>query len=126
MNSVLKSKNKNFEIESRNINLYDKIDEIIEKFTQADEEVVAKAMVKNPEQLLNSTENELKNLLKYFGLHSFIYIYQVDFEYLTKIHQIISEKVEKSSERNSGIFRKVKKDYNEEKMEIIKEKNRKV
>lgn len=114
---ILKSKNRNYELESKNVYLYHEINEEVESLDKIDERVVSKVMIMRPEDLLKTGKIELKNLLKYFGLHSFIYIYQVDFDYLTEIYKIISNGKEfnkQTSQKKERAFEK-KLNFNEEK-----------
>lgn len=109
-NSILASKNKNLKTEMRNVRLFDAINLEVEAVDSINEDVVARVMVLRPEELLTIPTLELKHLIKYFGLHSFIYIYQVEYEYLTKVYKKVAgvEYMEEKEKSITGFEKRVR------------------
>lgn len=75
------------------------LEKYVNSVTQIDDNKLAKVLTLQKEELLHISEEELKQLLKYFGIQAFITIYQVDEIFLNKIVQKIEGKIPQEKEQ---------------------------
>lgn len=110
--SILKNKNKNQEKEKRNV---ENIEKIAKEIGPIDDEKLTKLISLQKEEVLRLPNEELKMILKYFGIHAFVSIYQADQKFIDDI----SEKLSKDNTCKNDS--PVKEDETKKKIEIKEE-----
>lgn len=86
--SILKNKNMNEEKEKRNV---ENIEKIAKEIGPIDDDKLTKLISLQKEEVLELPNEELKMILKYFGIHAFVSIYQADQKFIDDISEKLSK-----------------------------------
>lgn len=123
--SILKNKNLNEEKEKRNV---ENIEKIAKEIGPIDDDKLTKLISLQKEEVLELPNEELKMILKYFGIHAFVSIYQADQKFIDDISEKLSKdntaKVEEDIKKNSSGEKKSKEEIEKEKKRTRRERKK--